>query len=100
MSDVLFGTDTGEEELDAILDEVRGGKEKPADEEPARTWSMDDIDRLIADSNGEDYVPSQQKKTEDSEKFKRFFPDEFDESLFSIQPITEDAPEMQDVSSG
>ena len=52
MSDVLFGTDTGEEELDAILDEVRGGKEKPADEEPARTWSMDDIDRLIADSNG------------------------------------------------
>ena len=100
MSDVLFGTDTGEEELDAILDEVRGGNEKPADEEPARTWSMDDIDRLIADSNGEDYVPSQQKKTEDSEKFKRFFPDEFDESLFSIQPITEDAPEMQDVSSG
>ena len=52
-------------ELDAILEEVKNGryqqKEQEA-EEPSKTWSLEDIDRLIAGTNGEEYVPK--KKTE------------------------------------
>ena len=51
--------------LDAILEEVRlareAGELAPAEtpEEPAnREWSMDEIDRLIAQTVGEDYEPS------------------------------------------
>ncbi|MCR5523742.1 MAG: hypothetical protein K6F64_08945 [Clostridia bacterium] len=98
-------TGATEEDIDAILREVHGEApsrtEKDEDTEPARNWSMDEIDRLIAEANGEEYIPPEPKPDAPSEKYAKFFSGEFDSSIFSVQPIKEDEkPEMQDISSG
>lgn len=89
-------------ELDAILEEVKSGryqKEKEA-EEPSKTWSLEDIDRLIAGTNGEEYVPEKKTELTPAEDFDRILSREFDTGLFTIKPIESvEREEMQDISS-
>lgn len=97
-------TMSGDSELDAILAEVKKSKQESAAaaEEPAKTWSMDDIDRLIAQSNGEEYVPKPKKELTPAEDFERILSREFDTAMFTVKPLTNSEPEkeeMQDISS-
>lgn len=90
-------------ELDAILEEVKNGryqqKEQEA-EEPSKTWSLEDIDRLIAGTNGEEYVPEKKTETTPAEDFDRILSREFDTGLFTIKPMESvEREEMQDISS-
>ena len=95
---------SGDSELDAILAEVRKSKQDNgvSEDEPAKTWSLDDIDRLIAQSNGEEYVPKPKKELTPAEDFERILSREFDTGIFTVKPLTEEKPEkeeMQDISS-
>ncbi len=98
-----FDPQKKDEELEAILREVRGepAVEEPVEEEPSKSWSMEDIDRLIAGTNGEEYIPPEPKESA-HDKFARFFTTEFDEDMFTIRPMNEkeEPAEMQDISSG
>ncbi len=104
MSDYLNGK-SADSELDAILAEVKKSKaaeEASADGEPSKTWSLDDIDRLIAQSNGEEYVPKPKKEPTPAEDFERILSREFDTGMFTLKPlgeIREEKEEMQDVFS-
>lgn len=94
LSDYL-NNNSGESELDAILAEVKKSKAEETvseTDEPSKTWSLDDIDRLIAQSNGEEYIPKPKKEPVQ----------EFDSDMFTVKPLTQDKPEkeeMQDISS-
>ena len=104
MSDYL-NNKSGDSELDAILAEVKKSKTEQAfssAEEPSKTWSLDDIDKLIAQSNGEEYVPKPKKELTPAEDFERILSREFDTGIFTLKPLTRDKPEkeeMQDISS-
>ncbi len=89
-------------DVDDILAEIRNSKsEDKAAEAPSKTWSLDDIDRLIAQSNGEEYVPAPKKAPTPAEDFERILSREFDTGIFTVRPIAEvpEKPEMQDISS-
>ncbi len=89
-------------ELDAILAEVKSGKyqQENEPEEPSKTWSLEDIDRLIAGTNGEEYVPETKIPTTPAEDFDRILSREFDTGLFTIKPMESvEHKEMQDISS-
>ena len=91
------------DELDAILNEVRN-RQSLLDSEaeaPSKTWSIDDIDRLIAETNGEEYVPPVREEKSSSQSLESILGDEFDAGLFTIRPMGEErkAAEMQDISS-
>ena len=98
MSDYL--NNTSGNEIDDILAQVRNSNQT-TEEEPSRTWSLDDIDRLIAQSNGEEYVPAPKKAPTPAEDFERILSREFDTGIFTVRPMAETAPkpEMQDISS-
>ncbi len=104
LSDYL-NNKSGESELDAILAEVKKSKAEEIiseTDEPSKTWSLDDIDRLIAQSNGEEYVPKQKKEKTPDEEFEEAFGQGFDTGMFTVKPLTQDKPEkeeMQDISS-
>lgn len=104
MSDYL-NNKSDESELDAILAEVKKSKTEtvvPENDEPSKTWSLDDIDRLIAQSNGEEYIPRQKKEPIPEEEPKKIPSQEFDTGMFTVKPLTQDKPkkkEMQDISS-
>lgn len=80
------------DELDAILAEIRGRQaelEKETDS-PAKTWSIDDIDKLIAETNGEEYVPPvKEEKLTPAEDFTRILSREFDTAIFTVRPMGE-----------
>ena len=89
------------DELDAILDEVRS-RQSLLDsdvEAPSKTWSIDDIDRLIAETNGEEYVSSVKDEPVPSQGVESIL--DFDTELFTIRPMGEErrVTEMQDISS-
>lgn len=97
---------SGDSELDAILDEVKKSKQQAEmqekEQEPSKTWSLEDIDRLIAEENGEEYVPKPKKAPTPAEDFERILSREFDTGMFTVKPISEEKPEkqeMQDISS-
>ena len=98
LSDYL--NNTSGNEIDDILAQVRNSNQT-TEEEPSRTWSLDDIDRLIAQSNGEEYVPAPKKAPTPAEDFERILSREFDTGIFTVRPMAETAPkpEMQDISS-
>ncbi len=104
LSDYL-NNKSGDSELDAILAEVRKSKTGQAvssADEPSKTWSLDDIDKLIAQSNGEEYVPKPKKELTPAEDFERILSREFDTGMFTLKPLTQEKPEkeeMQDISS-
>ncbi len=92
---------SGENDIDAILAEVKKSKQQAEKDEPSKTWSIDDIDRLIANSNGEEYVPKPKKEPTPAEDFERILSREFDTGIFTLKPITQGAEkeEIQDISS-
>ena len=98
LSDYLNSTPGNE--IDDILAQVRNSNQT-VEEEPSRTWSLDDIDRLIAQSNGEEYVPAPQKAPTPAEDFERILSREFDTGIFTVRPMAEvpSKTEMQDISS-
>lgn len=91
------------DDIDNILEQVKIMQSRLDDEpsEPSKTWSMDDIDKLIAESNGEKYIPKEESKPlTPAEDFERILSREFDAGIFTVKPIEEEKPEMQDISSG
>lgn len=91
-------------ELDAILEEVKKGKyQQEIDfeaEEPSKTWSLEDIDRLIAGASGEEYIPEEKSEPTPAKDFERVLNREFDTGLFTIKPMESvEREEMQDISS-
>lgn len=92
------------DDVESILEQVKGMQSKLSEEpsEPSKTWSMDDIDKLIAEANGEVYIPkAQPKPLTPSEDFDRILSREFDDNIFMVKPVeTRPVPEMQDISSG
>ncbi len=92
-------TTSGDSELDAILAEVKKSKQNTvaSEQEPAKDWSMDDIDRLIAQSNGEEYVPKVKKAPTPAEDFERILSREFDTGIFTVKPLTEEKPETEEI---
>lgn len=98
MSDYLkFNSD--DSELDAILAEVKNSKQyaEAAEEEPAKEWSMEDIDRLIAAENGEEYVPAPKKEVTPAEDFDRILSHEFDTGMFTLKPLATEKEEEEEV---
>lgn len=92
-----------ESEIDEILAQVKRANSAEAAEQeaPSKNWSLDDIDRLIAQANGEEYVPPVKKAPTPAEDFERILSREFDTGIFTLRPMEEVAPktEMQDISS-
>ena len=100
MSDFL--KKSSESEIDDILAQVKKSNMSADEQEvPSKTWSIDEIDRLIAQANGEEYVPPVKKEPTPAEDFERILSREFDTGIFTLRPMEEDQPvkEMQDISS-
>ena len=71
MSDFL-NSGSRDDELEQILRQVRAEKsEGMPDIEPEKEWSMADIDRLIAEESGEEYVPEEPKKESASDRLEK-----------------------------
>ena len=98
---------SSDSELEAILEEVRRGTltadSAEEESEPSKTWSLDDIDRLIAQTNGEEYVPKKKEPLTPAEDFKRILRrSEMDTEMFTVKPLSElsePEPETRDISS-
>ncbi len=98
---------SSDSELEAILEEVRRGTltadSAEKESEPSKTWSLDDIDRLIAQTNGEEYVPKKKEPLTPAEDFKRILRrSEMDTEMFTVKPLSElsePEPETRDISS-
>lgn len=100
MSDYIK-SNSNADDLDTILAEIKGRQdalEKETDS-PAKTWSIDDIDKLIAETNGEEYVPPVKKeKLTPAEDFTRILSREFDSGIFTVRPMEEpSAPKNDDI---
>ena len=108
----LNGNNDFTSELDDILAEVKKVKanaqsvdavipeaDEKAEEEPSKKWSIDDIDRLIAETNGEVYVPPKKDKPTPAEDFANILSREFDTGIFTLKPLNEVQPEIEDISS-
>lgn len=101
----IFSSALQDEELEAILNEVRGTVPSDTEDSSAKEWSADDIDRLIVQESGEEYTPRKSRESEIDEKYRQLFGNELDTELFSVQPINEEksedfADEMTDIFSG
>ncbi len=91
------------DDIDSILEQVRDLREAEKIETgtPSKEWSVEDIDRLIAQSNGEEYIPPKKEVLTPAEDFERILSREFDTGIFTVKPLEADTvPEMQDISSG
>ena len=92
-----------ESEIDEILAQVKreNSNAESGQQTPSKNWSLDDIDRLIAQANGEEYVPPVKKAPTPAEDFERILSREFDTGIFTLRPMEEAEPkaEMQDISS-
>ena len=107
MNDNKINGMSSDSELDAILEEVRRGTltadSAEEESEPSKTWSLDDIDRLIAQTNGEEYVPKKKEPLTPAEDFKRILRrSEMDTEMFTVKPLSEMSepePESRDISS-
>ena len=98
--DEYINKSSGGDELEEILAQVRKSKQTEEADSPSKTWSLDDIDKLIAQTNGEEYVPDTPEPKTPAHDFERILSREFDTGIFTLRPITEEpAVEMQDISS-
>lgn len=98
--DEYINKTSGSDELEAILAQVKKSKQESNAEAPSKTWSLDDIDKLIAQTNGEEYVPAAAAPATPAKDFERILSREFDTGIFTLKPISEEpAAEMQDISS-
>ena len=94
-------TNSNNDELDAILNEVKSGNftADPVDEAPSKEWTMADIDRLIAGTEGEEYIP-EVDSTPAGDDISGLFSGEFDADMFTVRPIEAEKEEIEDISSG
>lgn len=107
MNDNKINGISSDSELEAILEEVRRGTltadSAEEESEPSKTWSLDDIDRLIAQTNGEEYVPKKKEPLTPAEDFKRILRrSEMDTEMFTVKPLSElsePEPVSRDISS-
>lgn len=107
MNDNKINGISSDSELEAILEEVRRGTltadSAEEESEPSKTWSLDDIDRLIAQTNGEEYVPKKKEPLTPAEDFKRILRrSEMDTEMFTVKPLSElsePESESRDISS-
>lgn len=93
---------SGNDELEDILAQVRKSRQEAENADvPSKTWSLDDIDKLIAQTNGEEYIPkSEPLPVTPARDFDRILSREFDTGIFTVKPIEEDVlPDIEDVSS-
>ncbi len=93
---------SGADELEDILAQVRKSKsEDNSSDTPSKTWSIDDIDKLIAQTNGEEYTPkSKPAPSTPAGDFERILSREFDTGIFTVKPIPEEPKkEVTDISS-
>ncbi len=93
---------SGADELEDILAQVRKSKqESDASDAPSKTWSIDDIDKLIAQTNGEEYTPKPKPApSTPAGDFERILSREFDTGIFTVKPIPEEPKkEVTDISS-
>lgn len=93
---------SGADELEDILAQVRKSKqEADASDAPSKTWSIDDIDKLIAQTNGEEYTPKPKPApSTPAGDFERILSREFDTGIFTVKPIPEEPKkEVTDISS-
>lgn len=98
--DEYINRTSGGDELEEILAQVKKSKQESNAEAPSKTWSLDDIDKLIAQTNGEEYVPAAAAPATPAKDFERILSREFDTGIFTLKPISEEpAAEMQDISS-
>ena len=106
MSDFL-NSGSRDDELEQILRQVRAEKsEGMPDIEPEKEWSMADIDRLIAEESGEEYVPEEPKKESAADRLEKMLgSSKYDESIFTIKEDAGDsgfdaADDLTDIFSG
>ena len=110
MSD-FTNTDLQNEELEKILSEVRSSEGIPeagdADGTPSKEWSLEDIDRLIAEESGESFEPSEPKTRSAAQKLEQMLSgSEYDEGMFTLKTddfdlsAEEEIPEPTDIFSG
>ena len=110
MSD-FTNTDLQNEELEKILSEVRSSEGLPeagdADGTPSKEWSLEDIDRLIAEESGESFEPSEPKTRSAAQKLEQMLSgSEYDEGMFTLKTddfdlsAEEEIPEPTDIFSG
>ncbi len=100
--DEFIKNTSGADELEDILAQVRKSKlDEDASDAPSKTWSIDDIDKLIAQTNGEEYVPkAKPAPSTPAGDFERILSREFDTGIFTVKPIPEEPKkEIQDISS-
>ena len=93
---------SGTDELEDILAQVRKSKsEADTADAPSKTWSIDDIDKLIAQTNGEEYTPKKKSvPSTPAGDFERILSREFDTGIFTVKPVTEEPKkEVKDISS-
>ena len=93
---------SGADELEDILAQVRKSKsEDNSSDTPSKTWSIDDIDKLIAQTNGEEYTPKKKSvPSTPAGDFERILSREFDTGIFTVKPVTEEPKkEIKDISS-
>ena len=106
MSDFL-NSGSRDDELEQILRQVRAEKsEGTPDIEPEKEWSMADIDRLIAEESGEEYVPEEPKKESAADRLEKMLGSSgYDDSIFTIREDSGDsgydaADDLTDIFSG
>ena len=93
MSDFI-NPDSKDEELEKILSEVRGA-ETGSDDKPSKEWSLDDIDRLIAEESGGEFTPAEKKESAAERLEKMLAGSEFDEGMFTLKTDTDEEPEEE-----
>ncbi len=100
--DEYIKSTSGADELENILAQVRKSKSDANNADaPSKTWSIDDIDKLIAQTNGEEYTPKPNPApSTPAGDFERILSREFDTGIFTVKPIPEEPKkEIQDISS-
>jgi hypothetical protein len=85
---------TNDEEIEKILGEVLGG-ESGAEDEPSKEWSLEDIDRLIAEEGGGEFTPAAKKESAADRLEKMLAGSEFDEGMFTLKTDTDEEPEEE-----
>lgn len=106
MSDLL-NSGKKDEELEDILKQVLGDDSSGDDvPEPGKEWSMSDIDRLIAEESGEDYVPRESRGESAADRLEKILgSSRYDESMFTVSQGEDGSSaaaedEMTDIFSG
>lgn len=97
MSD-LFKKNSTDDELEAILASVKelSGKEEEDSSAEVKEWSREDINRLIAATSGEEYVPVERETPKYEQEIAKFIPSELNTEIYSVKPMGEQESDESD----